>query len=153
MKARCAAIFSFVPTLLSVLFFVRRHWHLVESLRTFPTLPDDWTDSEKVRIFVAALMRSNAADEMTKLTTTKWDDNLRLVLANLAENPVFWGIAWDVANRADNEDGSERLTLRERIKNRLFRTVGEEYTTQTQVDGMVELEDTIKGLLLLTKKN
>jgi len=108
-------------------------------------LPKDWTDSEQVRLFFIALMRSCAAVQLTQLTPTKWDDNLRRFLASLAENVELWNIAWDMFNRVDIQ-GSEqerRPTLRERIRERMRGIAGAPYVIEVQVEGVCELVSAI----------
>lgn len=136
---------SFFRSIFSGIGFLWTHWSLIWSFRTFPSLPKDWTDSEQVRLFFIALMRSCAAVQLTQLTPTKWDDNLRRFLASLAENVELWNIAWDMFNRVDIQ-GSEqerRPTLRERIRERMRGIAGAPYVIEVQVEGVCELVSAI----------
>jgi len=83
-----------------------------------PKLPTSWKDSEQVQVFFVALIRSTTANELTKLTKIPLDDKTRLALATLAENSVFWGIAWSMLNSGIDET-KQRETIRERIRNRI----------------------------------
>ena len=130
-----------------------KHWKLLVSFTTFPPLPDDWTKSEKVRIFFIAFMRADISQELVKLTETRWDDNLRFMLAVMAESPTLWNIAWEMVHRVDHEQQAQRKTLRERIRERIHGVQGEELTTAEQVTGTCELVTAIKTTLLLFEKN
>jgi DNA-binding GntR family transcriptional regulator len=96
------------------------------SFLTFPKLPTDWSHKEKVRVFVIALATSKSADQLTKLTSTQWDDNFRTLVAALAGNKQLWDTAWDILHSPD--DHAEKIvvprTFRERIRNRFARTTG-----------------------------
>ena len=107
--------------------FVWNNWRLVSSFRNLPRPPSNWRDSEQVRTFTIALARSSTMREITALTPIKWDDRLREAVAKLAENVSAWNIAWEFANgdfiEHDNQNDLRRLTLRERLRNRISRDV------------------------------
>jgi hypothetical protein len=102
--------------------FAIRHWALIMSLLTFPKLPDDWSNKEKVRVFIIELASSDAAHELTKLVSTRWTENVRASVVLLANQPTLWNMAWDIIYNADSSIGIDTIvepkSLRERIRNR-----------------------------------
>ena len=114
-----------IQPIFQVVLFVVRRWSLLMSFLTFPKLPDDWTDKEKVRVFVVAFATSDATRELTALTPTQWDDHTRALVAALANQKVLWDLVWDTLYRADNREEKtiEPKTIRERIRSRFAKPV------------------------------
>jgi len=134
----------------SGLLFALKNWRLILSLWTFPPLPKNWQDSSDVRRFFVALLKSQALIEIFTRMPSKWSGS-RLKLIDFASNVILWDAAWAIAFRTDggNDGGGERrLTLRERIRNRISGTTAKEFVTEEQVEGTEELAKKIKALLL-----
>jgi hypothetical protein len=111
-----------ISLVVSGISFVFRHWSLLVSFLTFPKVPNNWKDKEEVRIFVIALASSDAAHELTKLVSTKWNENLRASIVLFAGQQVLWNMAWDIIYHADSSIGIDTIvepkSIRERIRNR-----------------------------------
>jgi hypothetical protein len=107
---------------ISGVFFVFRHWTLLASFLSFPRIPDDWTNKEKVRVFVIALATSDAAHELTKLVSTRWTEKVRTSIVLFANQPVLWNMAWDIIDNTDSSIDIDTIvepkSIRERIRNR-----------------------------------
>jgi hypothetical protein len=113
-----------VHTIWTGISFAIRHWSLIMSFLSFPKIPDDWSDKEKVRLFVIALATSAVADELSQLVQTMWTAKFRASVAALANNKFLWDTAWVLIANADRDD--EKIvgpkTLRERIRSRFSAT-------------------------------
>ena len=129
------------------------HWRLLLSLGTLPPFPDDWKNSEQVRVFFIAFCRSDASREIVLLTKAKWDDNLRVVLAELAENTTLWKIAWEFAHRVDGEEQAKKKTLRERIRERIRGALPLNVAITAKMEQTEELVAAIKATMLHFEKD
>jgi hypothetical protein len=108
------------------LLWIWRNWSLVTSIWTFPRLPGDWSNSEQVRLFFLALMRSRAISELIKLAPNiRWTHSMVKKLELLADNVVVWNFVWDFMVSPPPEpvipDGPapRRVSLRDRIRDRM----------------------------------
>ena len=149
MKKTISTTISVLSTAMAVLAFVWKHWQLIISLRSFPKLPNNWTDSEQVRVFFVALMRSDTIRELAKFLPMRWSDNSRLILAVLADNPTLWGLAWDFANGIDHRNSGSRETMRDRIRNRLSQMFGRTSTMPEHAENVEELVAAIETVKLI----
>ena len=149
MRKTISTTISVLSTAMSVLWFVYKHWRLIVSLRSFPKLPDNWKDSEQVRIFFVALMQSDTIRELAKILPVRWNDNYRLILATLADNPTLWNIAWDFAGGGDHGDSGKRETMRDRIRNRLSQMFGRTSTIPEHAENVEELVAAIETVKLI----
>ena len=134
-----------MPKILAIASFLWRHWRLVVSFFSFPKLPDNWEDSEQVRLFMVALLRSETAHELTQLTVTRVDDDLRLILATLASNATIWKIAWEFANNIDKDGGEKKGTIRDWIRTRIAGLFGQTSAMNKHVERVEDLVTAIKA--------
>ena len=135
--------------------FAIRHWSLIMSFLSLPKIPDDWTDKEKVRIFVIALATSAAADELTKLVPTMWTAKFRASVAALARNKMLWNTAWQIIAQAES-DGEKFVgpkTLRERIRSRFSATTTVSASElESNISGVEDLVSAIQLVTLMFRK-
>jgi len=135
--------------------FAIRHWPLIMSFLSFPKIPDDWTDKEKVRIFVINLATSAAADELTKRVPTMWTAKFRASIAALARNEMLWNTAWQLIAQAES-DGEKIVgpkTLRERIRNRFSATSTDTASVlESNISGVEDLVSAIQMVKLMFQK-
>jgi len=153
MKKTITSAISVLSMAVTVLSLMWKHWRLIISLSSFPKLPDNWKDSEQVRVFFVALMRSDVAHEITKLIPLRWGDNARFLLVNLADNPELWGLAWAFANGVDYSDSGNRSTIRDRIRDRLSQMFGRTSTMPELAGDVEELVAAIQVTQLIFKKS
>lgn len=120
-KSGFFTILSAFSTIFSLILLVLKNRALIWSMRTFPKPPTDWKDGEAVRLFVIALCKSAAIQELAKLVPNiKWIDSMREKLVRLAESTVVWDIVWNIIMNSDvQRDEIRKLTLRERIRARI----------------------------------
>ena len=124
-----------------------RYRSLVLAALRMPKLPTDWRDSEQVRLFFIAFARSDVAKELTQITVTRWDDNVRERMASLAEQKSMWDLAWEIVYSAENTV-VRKQTLRERIRARFVSrfAYGESAVPTSQLEGLEALTDEIQTL-------
>jgi hypothetical protein len=141
----------------SGVFFVIQHWSLLVSFLTFPKVPDDWTDKEKVRLFVIALASSRAAQELNKVVSTKWNDTIRASIVLFANQPTLWNMAWDIIYHPDSSIGIDTIvepkSLRERIRNRFKHTLPSSAPEATKtIEGVKDLATALQTVRLVFDK-
>jgi hypothetical protein len=106
-----------VSSILSVIWMVWKNWNFICSFKTFPALPNNWKDSNQVRTFFIALMRSDCVGELIKLVPgIKWTDITRTLLAELASNDILWNLVWGIATNTAIHEQDRKLSIRERIR-------------------------------------
>jgi len=124
--------------------FAIRHRSLLMSFLSFPKIPDDWTDKEKVRLFVIALATSDAAHELTKRISTRWNEPFRTAVAAFARQPELWNMAWSIIYDADSSIDIDTImppkTIRERIRRRFQLSLpASETEASVTVEGVKDL--------------
>ena len=129
------------------LLWIWRNWSLIMAIITFPRPPKNWSDSEAVRLFTISLLRSKASTELVKLVPfIKWGDAAREKVARLAENRTLWSLVWEFIHTPEVVTPPKRLTLRERISERLDRRRS---SPELQTVTLTEVEDLITVLKAL----
>jgi len=116
-----------------------------------PKLPTTWKDSEQVRLFAVALLRSDIAVELTKLAGIHLSESTIRKFTLLAEHSAMWTIVWSIFNSKEDDGGESqrRGMIREFIRNRLIsRPAGFADTTECAVN-VDEFVTTLKAVKIL----
>ena len=128
-----------------------KHWQLILAAIRMPKLPTDWQNSEQVRLFVIAFLRSDMAGELTRLMSTRWSAAVRVRVAAFAESPQLWAMAWEVICSPENAV-AEKQRLRDRIRARFASRSAQERVLAEQADGVEELAEVVQALNLMFGK-
>ena len=142
----------------SGLFFIIQHWSLLVSFLTFPKVPDDWTDKEKVRLFVIALATSRAAQELNKVVSTRWNETIRASIVLFANQPALWNMAWDLIYHPDSGIGIDTIvepkSIRERIRNRFKHALPSSAPDAAEtIEGVKDLATALQTVRLVFDKS